>query len=151
LIGKFNWELIIETNKIEKEGSMPDLTGQDIGRYHIIEKLGQQGGMAIVYRAYDTRLECDEAVKVIWRDEVPSSQHDKMLKRFEREAKAMARLLHPNIVKATDFGEIEGSPYLVMPFVPGQSLKRVLIGKPMPWMEAVRLVWPVAQALAYAH
>jgi len=72
------------------------------------------------------------------------------LKRFEREAKALARLTHPNIVKVTDYGEYESKPYLVMPYLPGGTLKTKL-GKPMSWNEAVELILPVAEALRYAH
>jgi serine/threonine protein kinase len=72
---------------------MPDLTGQSIGRYNILERLGE-GGMATVYMAYDTRLERNVALKVI-RLEKTADPH--FLKRFEREAKALAQLEHPNI------------------------------------------------------
>ncbi|MEW5940842.1 MAG: SUMF1/EgtB/PvdO family nonheme iron enzyme [Chloroflexota bacterium] len=128
---------------------MPDLTGHELGRYHLLEKLGE-GGMAVVYKAYDTRLETDVAVKVITTEALPQNAVERALKRFEREAKALARLTHPNIVKVTDYGEYEGKPYLVMPYLPGGTLKAKL-GKPMPWQEAVELILPVAEALAYAH
>jgi formylglycine-generating enzyme required for sulfatase activity len=73
-----------------------------------------------------------------------------VLKRFEREAKALAQLSHPNIVHVHDYGEYEGAPYLVMEYLPGGVLKSKL-GTAMPWREAVRLLLPIAQALAYAH
>ena len=63
------------------------LAGQNIGRYHLIEQLGQ-GGMATVHKAYDTRLERDVAIKVIRKDAIPVEMHNQMLKRFEREAKS---------------------------------------------------------------
>jgi serine/threonine protein kinase len=128
---------------------MTNLIGQSLGRYHLLEQLGE-GGMATVYKAYDTRLEADVAVKIIRRDAFPPNQLDRILKRFEREAKALARLTHPNIVKVTDYGDHEGAPYLVMPYLPGGTLKQRL-GTPMPWQEALRILLPVAQALDYAH
>ena len=128
---------------------MPDLLGRSLGRYHILEQLGE-GGMATVYKAFDTRLECDVAVKVIRTENLPQSSLERALKRFEREAKALARLTHSNIVKVTDYGEFEGKPYLVMPYLPGGTLKAQL-GKAIPWQEAVRLLLPIARALDYAH
>ena len=129
---------------------MPDLIGQSLGRYHIIEQLGE-GGMAIVYKAYDTRLESDVAVKVIRTENLAPSILGRALKRFEREAKALAKLTHSNIVKVLDYGEYEGKPYLVMPYLPGGTLKERLQGKPMAYQEATQILIPVSRALAYAH
>jgi eukaryotic-like serine/threonine-protein kinase len=126
-----------------------DYSGQSIGRYHVIEKLGK-GGMAIVYKAYDTRLERDVAIKVIRTDAFPPAALERVLARFEREAKLLAKLDHPNIVAIYDYGEFENVPYLVMPYLPGGTLK-VLIGKPMPYPEACKLLAPVARGLEYAH
>ncbi len=128
---------------------MTNLIGQSLGRYHILEQLGE-GGMAIVYKAYDTRLETDVAVKVIRTENLTLGTMERALKRFEREAKALARLTHPNIVKVTDYGDYEGKPYLVMPYLPGGTLKQKL-GKPIPWQEAARLLLPIARALDFAH
>jgi len=130
---------------------MPDLTGQSLGRYHIIERLGE-GGMAVVYKAYDTHLECDVAVKVIRTEQLAPVVLERALKRFEREAKAVARLTHPAIVRVTDYGEYQGSPYLVMPYLPGGTLKQYISEKgPIDWQQAVRLLVPVADGLQYAH
>jgi len=128
---------------------MTNLIGQSLGRYHILEQLGE-GGMATVYKAFDTRLETDVAVKVIRTENLTLGTMERALKRFEREAKALARLTHPNIVKVTDYGEYEGKPYLVMPYLPGGTLKQRL-GKPIPWQEAARLLIPIAEALDFAH
>jgi serine/threonine protein kinase len=128
---------------------MTDLIGKSLGRYHILEQLGE-GGMATVYKAYDTRLERDVAVKVIRVDQFTPASLQRVLARFEREAKALGRLNHPNIVSVIDYGEFEDVPYLVMVYVPGGTLKQKL-GKPMPWQEAVKLLLPVARALEYAH
>ena len=128
---------------------MTDLIGRSLDRYHILEQLGE-GGMATVYKAYDTRLERDVAVKVIRVDQFTPASLQGVLARFEREAKSLARLSHPNIVGIIDYGEHEGVPYLVMVYLPGGTLKEKL-GKPMPWGQAARLLLPVAEALAYAH
>ncbi len=129
---------------------MSNMIGQTFGRYQITGQLGE-GGMAVVYKAFDTRLENDVAVKVIRTENLPQSGVEKALKRFEREAKALAKLTHPNIVKVSDYGEYEGSPYLVMPYLPGGTLKQVLNGRPMPWQDAAQLLIPIARALDYAH
>jgi len=128
---------------------MSDLIGKSLGRYHILEQLGE-GGMATVYKAYDTRLETDVAVKVIRTENLAPSVLERSLKRFEREAKALARLTHPNIVKVTDYGEYEGKPYLVMEYLPGGTLKQKL-GKPLEWQEVIHILLPIARALDFAH
>jgi len=123
-----------------------NLIGQSIGRYRIFAQLGE-GGMATVYRAFDTRLEREVAFKVI----LPSHHGaPKFLARFEREAKALARLSHPHFVKILDYGEHEGLPYLVMEHVPAGTLKARL-GKPIPSPAAAGLLAPIARALEYAH
>jgi len=132
---------------------MSNLIGQSLGRYHILEKLGE-GGMATVYKAYDTRLERDIAIKVIRRGAFPPEQLERILMRFEQEARLIAKLSHPNIVKLLDYGVYEGSPYHVLEYIPAGTLKKLLeqrAGKQMPWREAARLLLPIAQALEYAH
>ena len=125
---------------------MSNLIGQTLGRYRILEQLGE-GGMAVVYKAMDTRLGREVAIKVI----LPGRDHtEKFLKRFEREARALAQLSHPNIVKVLDYGEHEGLPFLVMEYIPGGNLKQRLTGL-VPYQEAAQLLAPVARALAYAH
>ena len=128
---------------------MEDLTGKLVDRYQILELLGK-GGMAMVYKAYDTRLEREVAVKIIRLEAFPPEELHDVLKRFEREAKALARLSHPNIVKVMDYGEYEGSPFLVLEYLPGGTLKH-RIGESMLWQEAMRLLLPVARGLEYAH
>ncbi len=125
------------------------LISQSIDRYRILEQIGE-GGMAVVYKAYDTRLEREVAIKIIRKEAFPPEALERIYKRFEREAKALARLSHPNIVKVYDYGEYDGSPYLVMEYQPGGTLKDKL-GKPLEWDEITRLLIPVANALGYAH
>lgn len=129
---------------------MSDITGKILGRYKIIEQIGE-GGMAIVYKAYDSRLDTDVAVKVIRVENIPPYILKKALIRFEREAKALAKLTHPNIVKVLDYGEFEGEPFLVMPYLPGGTLKQLLTGKSLPWQQSVNLLIPISRALSYAH
>ena len=128
---------------------MSELIGKSIGRYQILEQIGK-GGMATVYKAYDTRLERDVAVKVIRREAFLPEDMEMLLKRFDREAKLLAGLSHPNIVGVMDFGEFEGAPYLVMEYLPGGTLKDRL-GSPMPWRDAIKLLLPIANALEYVH
>jgi len=128
---------------------MAIIIGQSIGRYQILAQLGE-GGMATVYKAHDTRLEREVAIKIIRHDAFPPSQLERILKRFEREAKSLAKLSHPNILGVMDYGEFEGAPYLVLMYLSGGTLKS-LMGKPMSWREALRLLVPIAQALEYAH
>jgi serine/threonine protein kinase len=129
---------------------MANLIGRSLGRYHLLEQLGE-GGMAVVYKAYDTRLKRDVAVKIIRSTAFPEEQFKRLLKRFKREAKALAHLTHPNIVQIVDYGDYEGAPYLVMPYLSGGILKERLNQGPLPWQQAVRLLIPIADALAYAH
>ncbi len=128
---------------------MQNLTGQSIGRYHIHEMLGE-GGMANVYKAYDSLLDRNVAVKVIRVDAFQSTALERVMKRFEREAKSQARLAHPNIVKVYDFGTFGGSPYLVMEYISGGTL-RERIGQPLEWQKSIKLIIPIALALGYAH
>ncbi len=82
---------------------MADLSGVSVGRYHIVAKQGESG-MAEVYRAYDTHRERDVTIKFIRRDVFGISVMEQVLKRLEREAKALARLQFPNVEHALDFG-----------------------------------------------
>jgi len=129
---------------------MLNLPGQSLSHYHILEQLGE-GGMAIVYKALDTRLEREVAIKVIRTDKLAPSALAKTIKRFEREAKALAKLTHPNIIPITDYGERDGTPYLVMAYIPGGTLKARMKGHPIPWRDAARILAPVARALEHAH
>jgi len=128
---------------------MADLTGQTVGRYHIVEQLGM-GGMAVVYKAFDLRLERDVAIKFIRTERIPPDELERMLARFEREGKALARLEHTHIIRIFDYGEHEGAPYLVMNYLPGGTLKQYT-QHPMNYKDAVRLLLPIARALDYAH
>ena len=128
---------------------MNDLTGITIERYKIVRELGR-GGMAVVYRATDTMLDRNVAVKMILSENTNKEKSEKLLKRFNREAKTLASLSHPNIVKVLDYGEYESTPYLVMEFISGGALKSKM-GKPIPYADAAAMLVPVARALQHAH
>lgn len=123
------------------------LIGKSLGRYHLLEKIGE-GGMAVVYKAFDTTLERHVAIKVI----LPYREHsEKFLARFKREARALAKLSHPNILKIFDYGEFGTLPYLAMEYIPGGTLKDMLQGKPIPWQKSAQILASVARALEAAH
>jgi serine/threonine protein kinase len=128
---------------------MTDYSGKLIGRYQISNSIGV-GGMASVYRGRDQRLQRDVAVKFIRTEMFPPAQLHMVLQRFEREAVALARLDHPNIVQVYDIGEYDGTPYVVMEFLSGGTLRQRLNGC-MPYQQAAALLAPVARALEYAH
>ena len=119
-----------------------------IGRYEIEREIGR-GGMAVVYKARDPRLDRSVAIKLIQANAFAANIFGHIRERFEREAKALARLDHPNIVKVLDYGEHEGAPYLVMDYLEGATLKEVR--KPLRVETAVRLLRPIAEALDYVH
>ena len=121
---------------------------QKIGRYEIEREIGR-GGMAIVYKAFDPRLERPVAIKLIKMSAFGEDAFGHVRERFEREAKALARLDHPNILKVHDFGEHGGAPYLVMDYIEGSTLKE--LKKPVRVDTAVRLLTPIADALEYVH
>src|SRR5258708_19990491 len=97
---------------------MTTLIDQDLGQYHIIEEIAQ-GGMSTVYRATQASIQRDVAIKVL-----PGALlHEKrFLERFYREVELVARLQHPHILPVYDFGEHEGIPYVVMPYLTGGTL-----------------------------
>ena len=104
------------------------LTGKSLGRYEILELLGE-GGMGVVYRAHDTQLKREVAVKVLREDAVSDP---KRIERFEREAHAVARLTHPNILEIFDFGTDDGVSYAVMELLEGETLRHRLIRSKIP-------------------
>src|ERR1700730_8470557 len=96
-------------------------TRQTIGRYRV-EKLLGAGAMGEVYRAYDPVIDRPVAIKVLRPELIAGSGSEQLLQRFRREARAAGRRFHPNIVAIWDFGDDNGTPFLVMELVDGQSL-----------------------------
>ncbi|WP_344407349.1 protein kinase domain-containing protein, partial [Dactylosporangium fulvum] len=117
------------------------------GRYEVGPILGR-GGMAEVRRGFDRRLERPVAIKVLHRAGLDDPA---MLTRFDREARTVARLAHPNIVAVHDVGTDDGVPYLVMELVEGRSLAEALAGGPLAVREVARVGTQVCDALAAAH
>jgi len=120
---------------------------QTIGGYKIAEEIGK-GGVATVYRAYQSQLERWVAIKIM---EATEASGKEFLDRFRREARAIAALRHPNVLTIYDYGEEKGIAYIVMEYVAGGTLKSSLTGQPMEWPDAATMVLPVGRALAYAH
>ena len=125
----------------------PTLTGQRLGAYHILDLLGV-GGMGEVYRARDTRLGRDVAVKVLPR---LFSADPERLARFEREARLLASLNHPHIAAIYGFEETAGVHALVLELVEGPTLAERLQRGPLPIAEALRIARQIADALEAAH
>jgi TolB-like protein/Tfp pilus assembly protein PilF len=121
--------------------------GTRVGPYEIVAQIGA-GGMGEVYRARDTRLGRDVAIKVLPAE---FAEDPERLKRFEREAKATAALSHPNILDVHDVGTHEGVPYLVEELLEGESLKERLVGGALVVPEAVGIAVQIARGLAAAH
>ena len=122
-------------------------TGTKLGSYQIVAPLGA-GGMGEVYRARDTRLNRDVAIKVL----LPSVAADAdRLARFRREAQTLAALNHPNIAHIHGLEDIDGSPALVMELVEGQDLRVRIAGGPIPLDEALPIARQIAEALDAAH
>ncbi len=121
--------------------------GEMVGPYRIVEQLGQ-GGMATVYKAYHAALDRYVALKVL---HPAFTEDDTFLARFQREARLVAKLDHPNIVPIFDYAEHERRPYLVMKFIEGETLKARMAANPLPPAETARIVDAVGAALAYAH
>lgn len=126
---------------------MTDLSGVTLGRYCILHKLGA-GGMGEVWEAEDTRLGRNVAVKVL--PEAVASDPDR-LARFEREARAVAALSHPNIVAIHDFGTDRGVTFAVTELLRGGTLGRALRAGPLPQATALAYARQIADALAAAH
>jgi serine/threonine protein kinase len=120
---------------------------EKIGKYQLIEPLGL-GGMGTVYKAFDPSLDRLVAIKmlVVGIAEDPTFQQ-----RFYREAQATASMLHPNIVTIFDLGEHEGHPYLVMEYIEGATLDRVLADRELNLAQKLSIVIDVCHGLDYAH
>lgn len=129
------------------EKSMSFKPGETVGPYQIIEQLGQ-GGMASVYKAYHAALDRYVALKVLHQ---AFNEDSTFIGRFQREARVVAKLEHPNIVPIYDYAEHEGRPYLVMKFIEGDTLKARMSAGPLSAKEIEQVVAAVGSALGYAH
>jgi len=123
------------------------IPGQIIGHFRLVEKIGS-GGMGIVYRAWDMRLERDVAVKIL-----PSGTlaDDDARRQFRKEALAVGKVNHPNVAMALDFGQENGIDYLVTEYVPGADLDEKLDQQPLPEESVLELGMQLASGLDAAH
>jgi len=126
---------------------MEETLSMQYGRYQIIKELGK-GSMGVVYEAYDPLFDRRVALKVLRPDRVSSGA---FAQRFLKEAKAVGRLYHSNIVVAHDKGEDHGTVYLSMEYIEGKPLNEVLQSQKLTLEEALRIGVQVADALDYAH
>ncbi len=129
------------------EAGHQDQAGRTLAHYRILEKIGE-GGMGIVYLARDTSLERKVAIKFL----PPEMEEDLAAReRFFREAKSAATLDHPHICVVHEADQVEGTPFIVMEYIEGESLKDRLARGPLPLEETLRLASEIAEALQEAH
>jgi Tol biopolymer transport system component len=121
--------------------------GTHLGPYEILSQLGQ-GGMGVVFKARDTRLDREVAVKVLPRNLAEDAD---ALARFDKEAKAVAALSHPNILAIHDIGQHEGALYAAMELLKGDTLRARLQDGALPVRKAVEYALQIAHGLAAAH
>src|SRR5580700_5565174 len=123
------------------------MIGQTLGHYRIIEKVAA-GGMGVVYRAHDEQLERDVALKVL----PPGTlSNDASRRQFRKEALALAKLSHPNIETVYEFDTQDGIDFLVMEYVPGNTLAERLAAGALQEKEVVALGMQIAAAMEEAH
>jgi serine/threonine protein kinase/Tfp pilus assembly protein PilF len=124
------------------------MIGKNVAQYKILEKLGE-GGMGVVYKAEDTRLERDVALKFL-RPELIRTEKDK--KRFFREARALAALDHPNICAVHELDEVDGQAFIAMPFVDGKELREIVEQEaPLTMDRVLDLMRQVCMGVQAAH
>src|SRR6202158_2251906 len=122
---------------------MAILTGRRLGPYEILSSIGA-GGMGEVYKTHDSKLGRDVAIKVL--PEAFAHDADR-LSRFQREAKMLASLNHPNIATIHEIDEVNGRHFIAMELLEGKTLKHLLSGRPLPLEQLLKLGAEIADAL----
>src|ERR1700688_1992803 len=136
-------------NRPPNSGSFPSTLspGTRFGSYEILQRLGA-ASMGEVYRAKDTRLDREVAIKTL---PLGRCSEPEALTRFEQEARAACALNHPNIVTIYELGQVNGTRYISMELVTGETVRELLASGPIPFRKAVVIAAQVADALAKAH
>ena len=121
--------------------------GQMLSHYRLVEKIGE-GGMGVVWKAEDTKLDREVAIKVLPEEFAANPER---LARFEKEAKAVAALSHPNILEIFDFGTEADITYAVTELLEGETVGKLLEGGALGWRKATEIGAAIAEGLAAAH
>jgi eukaryotic-like serine/threonine-protein kinase len=129
------------------ERSTDDLIGRTVDTYRIVSHVGA-GGMGAVYKAHDSKLDREVALKLLPRDVASNPDH---LRRFHTEAHAASSLSHPNILVVHDYGELDGRPFIVSEFVEGETLRQRLDRGPLAITDSIGIAVQIASALSAAH
>src|SRR5262249_24826588 len=127
--------------------NMDQMIGQTLGHYRIESKLGE-GGMGVVYRAFDTHLDRPVAIKILRADATSSAERKR---RFVQEAKAASALNHPNIVHIYDISSYEGTDFIAMEFVAGKTLDQLIGKSGLALKDTLKYSTQIADALSRAH
>ena len=128
---------------------MKNYSGKTINQYYLAKDLGQ-GGMVVVYKAFDNVLNRDVVVKMVRTEDLDGKKRTDILQRFMPLANSLLQLNHPNIAPMLDYGFFEDVPYLVAEYLPGGTLKQRM-RKQLTLNAAIQVLSPVADALIIAH
>src|SRR6185436_15123994 len=123
------------------------MVGKTILHYRILKEIGK-GGMGVVYKAEDTKLNRTVAIKVLGADLIGD---EKARARFLREARAASAIDHPNICTVYEVNETEGVMFFVMQYIEGRTLKKLIGGRPLPLDQTIEFALEICDALAEAH
>jgi hypothetical protein len=134
----------------EIPAALPVEPGARVGKCVVLERIGK-GGMGAVFRARHETLDIEVALKVISFSSAPPEERDELIARFQREARAAAKVRHENVVSVLDVDEAAGVHYMVMELVDGTSARRLIEDGPLDSAEAARIAREAALALAAAH
>jgi len=140
----------LDTDPLDWAAHQATGVGVQIGRYHVLARVGA-GGMGVVYAAYDPDLDRRVAIKLLHSDTSTVGSFSDGRSMLLREAKAMAKLSHPNVVTVHDVGVHSGNVFVAMEFVQGETVAEWIASEPRPWAQVVRVFAAAARGLAAAH